>query len=251
MTFDTRCIKCGKCVEACPEKAIIIFDGVRKIDWSKCNQCLECAKVCPSGAIEQVGKYMSIEEVVEEVEKDILFYINSGGGVTFSGGEPLTQWEFVKEALRQCKEKGIPTALDTIGCVGWDIMEQVLEYVDLVLYDIKHTDPLKHIEGTGVSNEVILANLEKTATKAKTWLRVPLIPNFNDSESFIKQIAQLAREVKAEKVSLLPYHEWGKPKYARLGGVYPLDEVGALSDERVNKYKELIQSCGVQVDIGR
>ena len=147
MTQDIKCIKCNRCVEVCPQRAISIVHGQKKIDWEKGNLCLECAKVCSSGAIELVGKLMSVDEVVAEIERDRLFYLNSGGGVTFSGGEPLNQWEFV---LKACKDKGINTALDTTENDPWDIFKKVLDYCDLVLYDLKHPDSIKHKEGTGV-----------------------------------------------------------------------------------------------------
>lgn len=251
MTFDMRCILCGKCREVCPQKAITMTDASRVIDWSKCNSCLECAKVCPSGAIEQMGKYMSVEETVAEVEKDKLFYLNSGGGVTFSGGEPLYQWKFVREACKQCKEKGIHTALDTTGYAKWDDMRAVLEYVDLVLYDLKHLDARRHKELTGMGNKLILDNLVKTAARAKVWLRVPLIPTVNDSVSYIEEIIQLATRMNIGKVSLLPYHQWGVQKYARLGRVYAFDGVDPHTEERLQELKSLAQSHSLEVAIGR
>lgn len=250
MIFEARCICCGRCVEACPRGAIAIVDELRVVDWNKCNQCLECVRVCPSEAIEQVGTYMSVEMIMREISKDALFYIKSGGGVTFSGGEPLSQWQLVEEACRLCKQKGLHTALETSGYGRWDIMEQVLQYVDLVLYDLKHLDAMKHIEGTGVSNQVILANLERTAARKRTWLRVPLIPSFNDSESLMDDIAELAKQLKVEKVSLLPYHEWGKGKYAGLGRTYPFEGADTLSNERIGKCEQRFKSAGERVDIG-
>jgi pyruvate formate lyase activating enzyme len=223
---------------------------MRKIDWGKCNQCLECAKVCPSGAIEIVGNYMSVEETMTEIEKDWLFYLNSGGGVTFSGGEPLYQWEFVRDVAKQCRQKGIHTALDTTGYARWETLEQVLEYIDLVLYDIKHLDSRIHQEGTGIGNELILANAAKTAARVRTWLRVPLIPGFNDSEDHIIKVAQLGMQLGVEKMSLLPYHQWGESKYARLGRDYPFKGVEPPPKEYVNRLSDLVESCQLEVAVG-
>lgn len=251
MTFDMRCIGCGKCSDICPQEAIKIVDNSIAIDRNKCNSCLECARVCPSGAIEQIGRYLTVEEAVTEIEKDIMFYVNSGGGVTLSGGEPLNQWAFAREVFKQCKAKGIHTTLDTTGYARWDIMQAVLDYTDLVLYDIKHPEGSRHKEGTGVSNELILGNLFRTSAGVKTWLRVPLIPTFNDSESCLKRISDLAIEAKVEKVSLLPCHEWGVPKYARLGKTYPFDGFHPFSEERIQEFKSLVQSYGLEVNVGR
>ena len=251
MPFDMKCIKCGKCVEVCPQGAIAVVDGMRKIDWSKCNQCLECARVCPSGGIEVVGNYMSVEETVVEVEKDWLFYLNSGGGVTFSGGEPLYQWEFVRDVARQCREKGIHTALDTCGYARWEAIEPVLEYIDLVLYDIKQLEPQIHREGTGVSNELILDNAAKIATRLRTWLRVCLLPGFNDSQDHIREVARLGMRLGVEKISLLPYHQWGVSKYARLGRSYPFEGIKPPSEEHVQELRDLVQSYDLEVAVGR
>jgi len=248
--FTMKCAGCGKCQEACPLGAIIVDGTVRRIDRSKCNLCMECVKACVNGVKEQVGRYISVEEAVKEVEKDVPFYKNSGGGVTFSGGEPLLQWEFVQQVLRQCKEKGIHTALDTCGHVPWSAFEEVLDYVDLVMYDIKLMDPAIHKEGTGVSNELILANLIKVAKRMRTWLRVPIIPGYNDSKSNIESIAKLGAELKVEKISLLPYHGWGEQKYDRLGLDYPYKGMAAPPEEMLQEFKGIIESHGLTVSIG-
>jgi pyruvate formate lyase activating enzyme len=154
ISYPIKCVGCGKCEEVCPQQAIVIKDGKSVIAWEKCDKCLKCAGVCLNGGISLVGKEMSVEEVISEVERDAPFYTNSGGGVTFSGGEPLRQWRFVTEACKKCKERGIHTALDTTGYADWEKMEEVLQYVDLLLYDIKHLDPESHKGGQPCQNLV-------------------------------------------------------------------------------------------------
>jgi pyruvate formate lyase activating enzyme len=242
ITNDAKCIGCGKCVEICKPSAIEFVDNLRRIDRDKCNLCLECAKVCPSGAIEQVGRYMTVEEVVKEVEKDRVFYLNSDGGVTLSGGEPLAQGEFVCQVLKECQEKGIHTTLDTCGYAQWDIWEEAIKYTDLVLYDIKHLDPKKHREGTGVSNELILSNARKVTSRVRTWLRFPIIPGYNDSASHIKELSEFVTQLNAERICLLPYHAWGEQKYQRLGRNYPLRGLLVPTDEDIQNIKRIIEA---------
>jgi len=251
MTKDLKCIGCGKCAEVCPEKAISLNDNGRIIDWELCNNCLECAKVCPSKSIEAAGDYMTVEEVFEVAAQDEMFYRNSGGGVTVSGGEAMLQWEFVLELFKKCKEAGFHTTLDTTAYCKWEHLEKVLEYVDLILFDMKNMDSEKHKEKCGVGNELILENLEKAAQETALWLRIPLIPGYNDSEENIRLTAELALRTKAEKVSILPYHEYGKQKYTRVGKKYIFDEADILpaEDEIVTKNKEILESYGLNVGI--
>jgi pyruvate formate lyase activating enzyme len=248
MIHDIKCVRCGKCAEACPEGAITLDNLGRHIDHAKCNLCLECARVCPQGAIIVSGKHVCVEEVVDEVNKDSLFYQNSGGGVTISGGEPLLQWKFVLQVFKACQQKGIHTALDTCGYASWAKLIKVLEYVDLVLFDLKHMDPTRHKQMTGVGNKLILSNLEKTAHMRRTWLRIPLIPDFND-DSVLREMAEFASRLPLEKVSILPYHAWGESKYEKLGRVYPW-KAYPPTEEHINEVKQMIEGYGLECNIG-
>ncbi|MBW1847656.1 MAG: glycyl-radical enzyme activating protein [Deltaproteobacteria bacterium] len=251
MTYDLRCIGCRKCMDVCKAGAIVFTEKGREIKWDKCDNCLECARVCPSKAIECTGEFMTVDEVVKKVEDDRTFYENSNGGMTVSGGEALVQSEFVGELFKRCKDKGIHTALDTTGNAPWDDIERVLEHVDLVLQDNKHMDTKMHREGTGVGNEIILENAEKIASKKKTWIRIPLIPGYNDSEENIRKAAEFALKIGAEKVSLLAYHELGSSKYPKLGRVYEMEGISPPDDEAVERARKTIESFGIKVETGR
>jgi pyruvate formate lyase activating enzyme len=250
MTRDMKCIGCGKCVEICPENAITLDnDNGRVIDFTKCNQCLECARNCPSQAIVISGQYMTVKEISSIAERDMIFYQNSGGGVTVSGGEPCSQAEFIEELLKELKAKGMHTALDTSGYVSWNKLERILDYVDLVLYDIKHLDEKEHLKGTGKRNELILSNLEKVAKKARTWLRIPVIINYNASEKHFYELYDLGKKVGVEQISLLPYHEWGKSKYQQIGKNYTF-QGKTPEPEYLQRLQKLGQNFGLKVAIG-
>lgn len=256
MVGERKCIGCKKCAEACSTGAITFNNCIRTVDWKLCTNCLECGKVCPSHAIRVIGEYKTVSQAFKIAAQDRDFYKTSGGGVTISGGEPLLQWKFVRDLLKKCKEAGFHTALDTTAYCQWERMEQVLSYTDLILFDIKHTDPEKHKEKTGVSNELILNNLDN-ASKMKTlkiWLRIPLIPGFNDSESNMQKTAELADKTGTEKISLLPYHEWGKDKYHGLGRNYcytGADGVLEPDSDIVKKCKVLLESHRLEVAVGK
>jgi pyruvate formate lyase activating enzyme len=194
---------------------------------------------------------MTVEEVLEEVKKDALFYQNSGGGVTFSGGEPTHQPEFLWHLLKRCQESGIQTALDTSGFVKPEILRKVLEHTNLVLYDIKHMDPAKHKELTGVDNRLILENAKMIAAMGKPMvIRVPLIPKHNDSQENIKELAEFMLSLGLKRVDLLPYHSLGKIKYQRLGMEYKLSDLKPFAEGEVAKIKVDLESYGLQVGVG-
>jgi pyruvate formate lyase activating enzyme len=251
MTHDTKCILLGKCVAACPVGAISLDNqSRRKIDWAKCDLCFRCVAACPAKALTRVGEYMTVAGVMAEIERDEIFYHKSGGGVTVSGGEPLLQWQFVDSLLTACKQRHLHTALDTSGYAPWPVLEKVLEHVDLVLYDIKHMDPARHREATGKSNRLILSNLRMIPRQKKVWLRIPLIPEFNDSEENMTRVSELGREIGAEKVSILPYHKLAEEKYHQLGKNYTLAHLELTSQERLAEIKNFIEGFGLQAAIG-
>ena len=248
---ESLCVRCHQCVEVCPTGATELnSDGTIQINYELCKACGECVKVCPSGARTTSGKLMSIEEVLDIVKKDSLFYRNSGGGVTASGGEPLYQPDFLVGLFKGCQEAGIQTALDTSGYARWETIEKILGYVDLVLFDIKHMDSGKHKEYTGVDNKLILRNAEKLAQKRKPLIiRLPLIPGYNDSEENIRALARFMRERELVRIDLLCFHQFGRKKYEMLGREYRLSGVNTYKDEEVQMIKEELESFGLDVSI--
>ena len=248
---SAQCQQSGSCAEACEVGAIRLIDAAPSLDRSICTMCTDCIEACPSGALEISGKRMKLEDVVDEACRDELFYLNSGGGVTLSGGEPLSQPEFARRFLEACGERSIHTALDTCGHSSWQVMEQVLEHTDLVLFDLKHLSPGKHREGTGVKNDLILDNLRKTldAEGTRVWIRIPLIPGYNDSTPHLKELALALRETGAEKVSLLGLHHWGRSKYQALGREYPYDGADTPPEAALELAKTVLEARGIAVTI--
>ena len=248
---DSRCIGCKGCVDACPQGAINFTSDGSRTDRGKCQNCGKCAEVCPTGARELIGKYMTAEEVFSEVERDALFYRNSGGGVTVGGGEPTMQPGFLVGFLRKCHERGIHTALDTSGYVEWKEMEEILKHVDLVLYDIKQIDPAKHAEYTGVSNELILENARRISGKGIPMIiRVPVIPGYTDGEDSIRDIMKFACILDSvAKVDLLPFHRLGEPKYRKLGRNYVFEGTQPPTDAHMQELKRIVESFGLQAKV--
>lgn len=205
MFYKDKCTGCGKCREVCPNHL------------KKCDFCGKCELYCPAEARKICGREYTSDEVLAEVIKDKAFYDNSGGGVTFSGGECMLQLDFLCEILKKCKAAGIHTAVDTAGNVPWKSFEKILPFTDLFLYDIKAFDAELHRKGTGVSNELILENLKNLSGRADIIVRIPVIGGYNDNDEEIRQIADFLKQIKIIKAELLPYHAMGEHKYTALG----------------------------------
>ena len=207
MFYKDKCTGCGKCKSVCP------------YHLEQCELCGKCTLYCPVDARKVCGKEHTVDEVLKEVLKDKAFYETSGGGVTFSGGECMLQIDFLAEILKKCKENGIHTAVDTAGHIPFESFEKILPYTDLFLYDIKIFDSQKHKQYVGVGNELILENLKKLfERKAKLWIRIPIIPDVNDSIEEIQKIKDFLKTIGTpEKIELLPYHAMGENKYRAIG----------------------------------
>lgn len=251
MTRDLKCTGCGACAASCPQGAIrITAHGGRDIDWHQCEQCLQCVDACMFGALIRSGEPMSIEKVFDEVLRDQLFYKNSGGGITVSGGEPLLQSGFVAALLKTSKAHGLHTAVDTTGYVAWSKIQSIVHWADLLLWDLKHLDPRAHEQVTGVGNRLILENLTRAAKWTKIWLRMPLIGGFNDDKAHMAKVIDLAREINAEKISLLPYHEGGRSKCEQIGRSYLYFGAQAPDEETIDTLKKMIMDADIAVGIG-
>lgn len=245
--FDTfRCTHCGRCVEVCPHNASVRHENTIGISRELCQGCGTCVGQCPNGARQLVGREIAVEEILEEVVQDRPFYENSGGGVTLSGGEPMSQPAFTRALLKRCKEKGIHTVLDTSGYVQVDLWDRVLEYVDMILFDLKQMDTRKHKAYTGVSNELIFASARKLASrKIPMVIRIPLIPGYNDTDQNSAACARFARELGITTVELLPFHRLCISKYTKLQKEWELDGVVSPSHERLKELKKIFTSQGL------
>lgn len=246
--YKSKCIGCGNCIEKCPNEAISNEGENLVPNKDLCEACGKCVKECPKEARELIGERISADEVFDEIMKDKIFYEESDGGVTISGGEPLTQPEFVKELLQLCKNENIHTALDTSGYAKSETIQSILPYVDLVLYDLKHSDPEKHKELTGVSLDKIIKNLKIINDhEIPIWIRTPIIPNLTDELNNIKKIAELISDLEnVERYDLLPYNPLVKSDYENIDVNYPLEDLEEPASEKMTKLKEAAKSFGLE-----
>jgi pyruvate formate lyase activating enzyme len=245
------CIECGECVDHCPQSAIG-WNALRYVtDRETCTQCGSCLLACYADAREIIGKKIIVDAVLEAIMRDVAFYDESGGGVTFSGGEPLLQGDFLLGLLRACKEQDLHTTVDTCGYAPTEIVNRIRPYVDLFLCDLKTLDDERHKQVTGASNQLILKNLRLLAENNHSIiLRIPVIPGINDSDEELQQIGALAAELGIQQVDLLPYHKIGSDKYERIGRMNPMPETEPPSEERMQEIVAQLHRYGLTVTTG-
>ena len=249
-----QCIGALSCIEDCPENALTLDRELGVVtDFDACNMCGKCAESCPSGAMEMVAVPMSITDVIEAVNEERTIIEQSGGGVTFSGGEPLMHHRFLVEALDECGREGFHRTVDTSGFTSKAILLEVAKRTDHWLFDLKCMDSDTHLEWTGVRNEKILANLETlAATGASINIRIPLIEGVNaDDENIVESarfISALAGESK--QVNILPYHKIAENKYLKLGRTIKLDGMSEPSVQRQEEIVKIVESHGLEVVVG-
>jgi pyruvate formate lyase activating enzyme len=248
----SRCIRCGQCVEACPQ-GLPSGDGRGFAgDRAHCVVCGTCTEACPTEARQVAGRVMTVAEAMEEVLKDRVFYEESGGGVTFSGGEPLSQPGFLAALLAACRTEGLNTAVDTCGFVPQDALLAIAPLTDLFLYDVKSMDDGVHRRYTGVSNVLILENLRVLGREHDAiWLRVPVIPGVNDATDNLVATGRLAASIPAiRRISLLPYHPLGRDKGMRVGRPSVLSNLSSPTEERLQELAAVVEVAGVLTTIG-
>jgi len=247
-----RCTGCGRCAEACPEGAIGDNGQPGGVDPSRCTLCDACVEACRSGARELVGRAATVAELMAEIERDVAFFDESGGGATFSGGEPLGQPDFLLAALKECRRREIHTALDTTLHAPWEIVDSLRDWVDLFLCDVKQIDSAVHEQFTGVSNELILENLRHLAGLGHPIIvRVPLIPGVNVDDDSIMAVSRFVAELgSVRRIDLLPHHAAAKGKLTRLVGNHDFMDVEPLAAARIDEIVKRLQQDGFTVKVG-
>jgi pyruvate formate lyase activating enzyme len=249
--FVDECFGCGDCLVVCEPGALKLEAG--RLYWTErlCDRCGECVRVCPGEAIQPVGEELGAADALRRVLRDAPFF-RSGGGVTLTGGEPALQPVFAEAVLRMAREEGLHTAMETCGYAPWANFEPLLPHLDLVLFDIKHMDPLRHKGATGADNELILENTRRISESGvATVIRVPLIPGFNANSQDLGAIAQFVLGLRnIQEVNLLPYHTLGRAKYAALGRDYPPGDLSPLKPEETESLAEFVRGFGLSVTVG-
>lgn len=257
MFYPERCIDCGDCTGVCPNGVLLPLMGIGEnpapdTDRGKCTGCGSCAAVCHAGAREMAGRKMTAVEVIREIERDIVFYDQSGGGVTFSGGEPLMQADFLMALLAGCREREIHTAVDTCGFTPRDKLLEISLLADLFLYDLKMMDDRRHRRYTGVSNRVILDNLLELASRHDNIvIRIPVIPGINDDDDNINETGRFISTLSGVRsVHILPYHRAGAEKYRRLGQTYALPDLRPTDNEKMKAIADKLGNYSLTVQVG-
>jgi len=249
LTFSAdKCVGCLKCVSVCAQEAIEVTDGRSIQAWNKCRGCLKCVNVCNYGARQQKGYDCTAEEIVEEISRDIPFYKRSGGGVTLSGGDPVTQVMFSREILGLCQKKDIHTAIETSGYVDWVDFLKILEFTDFIYIDIKCMDTVKHEMLTKSGNERVLENIVRLSELKKPFIvRIPVIAGYNDSNENILDTTEFVKGLKnLVALELLPYHKLGEYKYKSLGMSFSSSDINVPSDENMRYIQSLIENYGIK-----
>ena len=251
----TLCIACGKCAANCPQKAITMIGGDKKlhIDNSKCVVCGTCVNNCVYRALSIYGRSATIEEIYHQVDLDRAYFEASGGGVTLSGGEMLAQPDFAAAILKRCKEGGISTCVETTGFATPENFAKVLPYVDIFLYDLKSLNDEVHKKWTGVSNEPILRNLETAMhSDSQVVIRWPFIPTVNDTEenlNLMKEKLLELNKIKPTRVEILPYHNFGEGKYVMTHREYLAKDLKRPTKESLDKVEKMFQDAGIEIII--
>ncbi len=252
MLNGERCLGCGACSEVCP----VADGGAVPVgtpwDRTACRQCGACVEACPADAREMAGSGYSASDLVDLVERDRPFFETSGGGVTFSGGEPLSQPKFLASCLRACRERGLHTAVDTCGLAPRGVVLEIAGLADLILFDLKHMDPEAHRRHTGADNRLILENLRALSSlQTEVWVRVPLIPGANDDDANLDALGDfLASLPRRHRVFLLPYHPTAVGKASRLDGFSPCIPFSVPGAERLDAARRRLETSGLDVVIG-
>lgn len=247
----SRCTLCGRCLNVCPNAAVTLVDGAYRVDHEKCTKCGACVENCFSSCCAFSGRYVTAQDVLTEAAKDRAYYEESGGGVTFSGGEPTLQPAFLLECLRLLKAAGIATALETNGSAPVSFYQELAPFLDCALIDVKSADDARCRAVTGLGCENSLAALKFFASRddVETQARTPVIPGFNADRASLSAIAKAVQDSGAKAWRLLPYHTYGVGKYASLGMDYPLGDLYAPGQGAVLRLLEGIDTGGVDVSV--
>lgn len=245
-----RCRHCGDCLAACPQHAIEDVDGVLRTSPT-CRRCGACAAVCHSEARQLAGRKVELDELIAEIERDLIFFDESGGGVTLSGGEPVAQPRFAAALLTACRDRGIATVLETCGYAEQTAFLRVALLADMVFFDLKLMDPERHRRHTGVPNGPILRNLEQLVWRgAPVTVRIPVVPGINDDQAGVERFADYLSGLSVARVELLPYHQTGVEKYRRLSWPYKLAGTPPPAAADLERFRDTLARAGLQVKVG-